>query len=133
MKKTGDYCVRCEKKVFMNEKVTAHSKIFHETCFKCELCKTKLALGKSCDTKDGKVLCKSCYGSTEGPKVLGFGGNTGESGTGLDVTKGSQIDKEEKKETKLGLDDLEKLAKLKEKGLITEEEFNKKKKQILGL
>jgi hypothetical protein len=32
-----------------------------------------------------------------------------------------------------GLDDLEKLAELKEKGIITEEEFNAKKKQILGL
>lgn len=31
------------------------------------------------------------------------------------------------------LDQLEKLAELKEKGIITEEEFNAKKKQILGL
>ena len=31
------------------------------------------------------------------------------------------------------LDELEKLAELKEKGIITEEEFNAKKKQILGL
>jgi len=31
------------------------------------------------------------------------------------------------------LDELEKLAKLKEKGIITEEEFNAKKKSILGL
>jgi hypothetical protein len=31
------------------------------------------------------------------------------------------------------LDELEKLAGLKEKGIITEEEFNQKKKQLLGL
>jgi len=31
------------------------------------------------------------------------------------------------------LDELDKLAKLKEKGIITEEEFNAKKKQLLGL
>jgi len=31
------------------------------------------------------------------------------------------------------LDELEKLAALKEKGIITEEEFNHKKKQILGM
>ena len=31
------------------------------------------------------------------------------------------------------LDELEKLAELKEKGIITEEDFNQKKKQILGL
>jgi hypothetical protein len=40
----------------------------------------------------------------------------------------------EKGETKTSdLDQLEKLAELKEKGIITEEEFNAKKKQILGL
>jgi len=40
----------------------------------------------------------------------------------------------EKVETKTSdLDQLEKLAELKEKGIITEEEFNAKKKQILGL
>lgn len=32
-----------------------------------------------------------------------------------------------------GLDDLEKLAELKEKGVITKEEFEKKKKQLLGI
>ena len=32
-----------------------------------------------------------------------------------------------------GVDDLEKLSELKEKGVITEEEFQQKKKQILGL
>lgn len=31
------------------------------------------------------------------------------------------------------LEELEKLAELKSKGIITEEEFNKKKKQILGI
>ncbi len=33
----------------------------------------------------------------------------------------------------VGLDELEKLAELKEKGIITKEEFDAKKKQILGL
>jgi hypothetical protein len=32
-----------------------------------------------------------------------------------------------------GIDDLEKLAALKDRGLITDEEFNQKKKQLLGL
>lgn len=32
-----------------------------------------------------------------------------------------------------GIQDLEKLAELKAKGLVTEEEFNQKKKQLLGL
>ncbi len=53
-----ELCVRCNKAVYSNERISAHSKIFHDTCFKCELCKTRLALGKSCDTKEGKVLCK---------------------------------------------------------------------------
>jgi hypothetical protein len=38
-----------------------------------------------------------------------------------------------KPESRSSLEDLEKLAELKEKGIITEEEFNAKKKQILGL
>jgi len=40
---------------------------------------------------------------------------------------------ESKKAAGRGINDLEKLAELKEKGIITEEEFNAKKKQILGL
>ena len=45
-----------------------------------------------------------------------------------------KIRSNEKVETKTpDLDQLEKLAELKEKGIITEEEFNAKKKQILGL
>ena len=36
-------------------------------------------------------------------------------------------------ERKSGLDDLEKLAELKQKGIITQEEFDKKKKEILGV
>ena len=37
------------------------------------------------------------------------------------------------KDSGSGIEDLEKLAELKEKGIITEEEFAQKKKQILGL
>jgi len=40
---------------------------------------------------------------------------------------------ESKKVAGRGINDLEKLAELKEKGIISEEEFNAKKKQILGL
>lgn len=38
-----------------------------------------------------------------------------------------------KDNSNLGISDLEKLADLKEKGVITQEEFEKKKKQLLGL
>jgi hypothetical protein len=41
--------------------------------------------------------------------------------------------KKEKEEKKWTIDDLEKLANLKEKGFITDEEFQEKKRQILGL
>jgi hypothetical protein len=40
---------------------------------------------------------------------------------------------ENKPKTNDSYDDLEKLAKLKDQGIITEEEFAQKKKQILGL
>ncbi|MFW5890954.1 MAG: SHOCT domain-containing protein, partial [bacterium] len=43
------------------------------------------------------------------------------------------IQKQVKQPQSSGINDLEKLAKLKEKGIITEEEFNAKKKQILDL
>ncbi len=45
------------------------------------------------------------------------------------------VEKEERVEVVRGsssIDDLHKLAELKEKGLISEEEFNKKKQQVLG-
>jgi len=41
--------------------------------------------------------------------------------------------KKQSGQTNGGIDDLEKLAKLKEKGIITQEEFEAKKKQVLGL
>ena len=44
-----------------------------------------------------------------------------------------RISKDNKPSENTSLNDLEKLAELKEKGIITEEEFQQKKKQILGL
>jgi uncharacterized CHY-type Zn-finger protein len=132
-------CVNCQKKVFENERVSAHGYVFHDTCFQCMNCKKRMTLGKTNDTPDHRVLCQVCYNSLHGPKVYGFS-NSGESGTGLDVSK--QSVESEKKSTsstssKSGnesdLAALEKLAALRDKGILTDEEFQTKKRQILGL
>ena len=96
-------------------------------------CNAKLTLGKSCDTKDHKVICQVCYNSIKGPKTLGFVSG-GDGGSGLDVAKKSESNNTSNK-TSSGdeIAQLEKLASLKAKGIITEEEFAAKKKQILGL
>jgi len=132
----SNMCVNCGKKVFENERVSAHSYVFHDTCFKCMNCSKRMTLGKTNDTPDGKVLCSVCYNSKHGPKVYGFGSSSGESGSGLDISKQSEKKETQQSEKKGGSSDLEaleKLAALKNKGIITEEEFNAKKKQILGI
>lgn len=45
----------------------------------------------------------------------------------------AETDNSGSKVSGIGINDLEKLAELKQKGIITEEEFNIKKKQILGI
>lgn len=55
--------------------------------------------------------------------------NSGRDAKGEEITKYST----DHSRKDYNLDDLEKLAKFKEKGIITEEEFNIKKKQILGI
>ena len=49
------------------------------------------------------------------------------------ITKGFQVASISQNSSNSDLNDLEKLADLKNKGIITEEEFNTKKKQILGI
>jgi hypothetical protein len=97
-------------------------------------CSKRLVLGKTCDTPEKKVICQVCYNSKLGPKTLGFV-TGGEGGSGLDVAKSSETSSN--KTSSSGDSDefaqLEKLASLRDKGIITEKEFAAKKKQILGL
>lgn len=55
------------------------------------------------------------------------------SGMVKNISGGTSPDRRDSQNRSYNLNDLEKLAQLKEKGIITEEEFNIKKKQILGL
>eukprot|EP01080_Neovahlkampfia_damariscottae_P007747 gene7747-12217_t len=128
---SSNKCIACGKTAYMNEQVKAHNYVFHDKCFKCMNCKAKLTLGKSCDTKDHKVICQVCYNSIQGPKTLGF--VSGGGGSGLDVAKKSEGTSSSSSSGDDEFAQLEKLASLKAKGIITEEEFTAKKKQILGL
>lgn len=119
-------CINCQKTVYENEKVSAHGYVWHDSCFQCMQCKKRMTLGKTNDASNGQVFCNTCYGSLHGPKVYGFN-NSGESGTGLDVSKQSSSGNDS------DLAALEKLAALRDKGILTKEEFEAKKKQILGI
>jgi hypothetical protein len=95
-------------------------------------CSKRLVLGKTCDTPEKKVICQVCYNSKLGPKTLGFV-TGGEGGSGLDVAKKSETYSNNSSQGNDEFAQLEKLASLRDKGIITEKEFAAKKKQILGL
>ena len=62
-----DTCVKCTKKCYFNERIkSSNGKPFHKSCFHCEDCDIKLAVGKDCEGPDHKVHCKGCYGKKYG-------------------------------------------------------------------
>lgn len=109
-----------------------------------------LSGGSYCEN-GGMPYCKSCYGSKHGPKVYGFGAPGSADGIKLDVTGGSVAAKSENKPASAPAEpakaassttsttnedplvQLEKLAGLRDKGIITDAEFQAKKRQLLGL
>jgi len=70
---------------------------------------------------------------TTGGKKLKIPVGIGEKNKLKDAIYSAQSGGGQRKDTPSEINDLEKLAELKEKGVITEEEFQQKKKQILGL
>ena len=52
-------------------------KAFHKKCFTCLDCKRPLDSTLCCDTPDGEIICKLCYGKNYGPKGYGYGGGAG--------------------------------------------------------
>jgi len=69
----GEKCAKCNQSVFAAEKVTAAGRSFHESCFVCEGCSTRLNSLELTD-KDGKLYCGACYSRFHGPKGYGYGG-----------------------------------------------------------
>lgn len=87
---------------------------YHKECFNCSKC-SKPFTEKQILVQDGKPVCPKCKTSTP--------------------TKNQPVKQETKKYSDgfdVGLDDLESFAKMKDMGIITKEEFEEKKKEILS-
>jgi len=69
----SDRCGRCGETVFHAERVTGAGQTWHESCFTCEVCKTRLD-SSTLQDKDGHIFCKTDYAKKFGPKGYGFGG-----------------------------------------------------------
>ncbi len=100
-------CKKCGKSVSGNG-LQFSGQTYHKECFTCSKCnKTPSSAKIAIDKKTQLIVCEACAkGNTTSTANTNSGG---------------------------GLDDLEKLADLLQKGIITQDEFNAKKKQILGL
>jgi len=71
-----DKCGKCGKAVFYAERITGAGRVWHESCFTCEGCKTRLNSLELAD-KDGRLFCGACYSKNFGPKGYGFAGGGG--------------------------------------------------------
>ena len=69
-----DTCPRCGGQVFHAEKMLSRKNVFHKPCFSCLECKRPLDSTLCCDSPDGEIYCKACYGKYFGPKGYGYGG-----------------------------------------------------------
>eukprot|EP00123_Amoebidium_parasiticum_P011960 comp21025_c0_seq1/m.28235 comp21025_c0_seq1/g.28235 ORF comp21025_c0_seq1/g.28235 comp21025_c0_seq1/m.28235 type:complete len:207 (-) comp21025_c0_seq1:592-1212(-) len=72
----ADICPRCEKKVYMAEKIVGAGSSWHKMCFKCKLCNKTLD-STTCVDKNNELYCKGCYAKNFGPKGYGFGQGAG--------------------------------------------------------
>ncbi|XP_051800738.1 F-actin-monooxygenase MICAL2 isoform X1 [Acanthochromis polyacanthus] len=56
---SGDKCHRCEKRVYMVERVCAEGLYFHRECFRCSTCSSALRQGaQAFHSEEGKLYCK---------------------------------------------------------------------------
>ncbi len=54
---------------------TMYRQVFHKSCFSCLECRRPLDSTSCCDSPDGEIYCKPCYGKHFGPKGYGYGGS----------------------------------------------------------
>ena len=75
----GTGCPKCGGEVFHAERMFSKGRTYHKACFTCEngSCKRPLDSVSVCDTPNGNIYCKGCYGKTFGAKGYGFGGGAG--------------------------------------------------------
>lgn len=83
---SGDKCGKCGTSVYAAEKVTAAGRSFHESCFKCNGCNTRLN-SLELNDKDGVLFCGACYAKNFGPKGFGIGGTTVHTGISVATKK----------------------------------------------
>lgn len=87
---------------------------YHKECFNCSKC-AKPFTEKQILVQDGKPICSKCKTTTT-PKNQPFQQAPKKYSDGFDV----------------GIDDLESLSKMKDLGIMSQEEFEEKKKEILN-
>jgi len=73
-KEDKETCPRCNGKVFHAEKMMSKKHCFHKKCFTCMECQRPLDSMTCCDSPEGEIFCKLCYGKNFGPHGYGFGG-----------------------------------------------------------
>ena len=57
----GEKCHSCRKTVYAAEKATAQGNTFHQACFRCTECSTKLTANSWCVDSGGRLFCKAHF------------------------------------------------------------------------
>ncbi|KAK7098123.1 cysteine and glycine-rich protein 1-like isoform X2 [Littorina saxatilis] len=84
----GEQCPRCQRAVYMAEKVIGAGRSYHKLCFRCQSCSKGLDSTILCQHEEN-IYCKACYGRLFGPKGYGYAG--GASGLSMDTGKANEI------------------------------------------
>lgn len=65
----GEKCAACAKTVYAAEKLGVHGKVFHQACFKCATCSTKLKVHNfEVDSDTGLLYCKVHFAQARSAK-----------------------------------------------------------------
>ena len=57
----GETCHSCRKRVYLAERATAQGNTFHQACFRCTECSTKLTASSWCVDSGGRLFCKAHF------------------------------------------------------------------------
>ncbi|XP_067880782.1 LIM domain and actin-binding protein 1-like isoform X2 [Heterodontus francisci] len=71
----GELCITCQKTVYPMERLVANQQVFHNICFRCSHCNTKLSIGNFASLH-GNVYCKPHFNQlfkSKGNYDEGFG------------------------------------------------------------
>jgi len=85
----GNPCKICTKTVYPAETVLFEKMVFHQDCFKCSLCETKITVSNA-NQFEGAVICKKCFksnGYTQKQVKTAAGTGTGTSSSSGKMSK----------------------------------------------